>query len=106
MATDKEIKAAAEALINEQRKHYGMKAINFIDPALVEGDREQWKARAAAALIAAEQVRASEPVDADDLNEALYDAVCDGEGRTIWAHVARHLEKRGYALVKSNRIVD
>ena len=38
--------------------------------------------------------------DSDDLNEALSDAVCDGEGRATLDHVKHHLSKRGYKIIK------
>jgi hypothetical protein len=35
----------------------------------------------------------------DDINEALSDAVCDGEGRVTALNVRHHLEKRGLRIV-------
>lgn len=35
----------------------------------------------------------------DAIDEALYDAVCDGEGRATAKHLEHHFAKRGLAIV-------
>jgi hypothetical protein len=39
----------------------------------------------------------------DAINEALSDAICDGEGRTDVDHLVHHLAKRGLLIVAHDR---
>ncbi len=48
-------------------------------------------------------VRAPEPAtdeDNDDIDEAMSDAICDGDGRLYARHVRHHLAKHGLELVR------
>lgn len=40
------------------------------------------------------------PPDHDAIDEAIYDAVCDGEGRASAEGLLHHLMKRGLTIVK------
>lgn len=40
---------------------------------------------------------------ADDIDEALYDAVCDGEGRANAKYLCRHLATRGLVIVSAQK---
>ena len=45
----------------------------------------------------------ADPRDRDEaINEALYDAVCDGEGRPRADALAHHLAKHGFVIVEMN----
>ncbi len=57
MPSLQEVEAAALELINETRFQHGMPAIRWNTKNLTDDDREQWMARARAALQAAEKVR-------------------------------------------------
>jgi hypothetical protein len=49
---------------------------------------------------------ATQPDDArvELINEALYDAICDGDGRPHPDALAHHLAKRGLVIVEASRL--
>lgn len=60
MPTEKEIEAAALAIVNVQREKHGLDVIDWNFAALASWHKVDAEAQAKAALIAAEQVRNSQ----------------------------------------------
>lgn len=51
------------------------------------------------------QVTVPRKTDLDDeISEALYDAVCDGEGRATPYYLRHHLAERGLVIVEASRL--